>query len=139
MMLINVLVKVPTDIHERIYLRNQFNAAGLRRLLPKLEALDYRLLNKQIEAYKIAAENDLEDAFGDELSVYSDVSQPSELFDLVLESIADAPRAQDYLISTLKSMLLIKGDAESKYVTMTFVTNKKEIVNKRRVERIIIA
>ena len=114
MMLINVLTKVPTDVHERIHLRNQFNAAGLIRLRPKLERLDYRLLNIQIDAYRTAAENDLEDAFGDELSMYSDVSQPNELFDMVLDSIADAPRAQDYLVSTLQSMLLIKGDPENK-------------------------
>lgn len=114
MMLINVITKVPDDVHERIHLRNQFNAAGLNRILSKLKNLNYRLLNIQIEAYKIAAENDLEDAFGDELSIFSDVSQPAELFDLVLDSIADSPKAHDYLVSTLRSMLLVKGDPENK-------------------------
>lgn len=115
MMLINIIVnKVPNEVHERIHLRNQLNAAGMLRVLPKLEKLDYHYLNKQIDMYRMAAENDQEDAFGDELSVYSDISQPNELFDLVLDNIADAPRAQDHLISTLRSMLIIKGDPENK-------------------------
>lgn len=122
-MLVNVVTQVPDDVHERIHLRSQLSAAGMMRILPKLEALDYHLLNLQIEAYKIASENDLEDAFGDELSVYSDVSHPNELFELVLDSIAESPRAQDHLVSTLRGMLLIKGDPENKSVPLFFIRN----------------
>ncbi|KAI7869247.1 hypothetical protein BDF14DRAFT_1951245 [Spinellus fusiger] len=114
MMLVNVLVKVPTDVNERIFLRTQLKVSGMERILVKLEALDYHLLNVQIDAYKASAENDMEDAFGDEISMYSEISQPQELLDLILDSISDAPRALDHLLGTFRSMLLIKGDPETK-------------------------
>lgn len=115
MILVNALTKVPEDVNQRIHLRNQLNAAGMQaRILPKLESLDYHLLNIQIEAYKVATENDIDDAFGDELSLYSDISQPSELLDMIMESLSDAPRAIEHLLSTLRSFLLIKGDSETK-------------------------
>ncbi|KAG0177062.1 hypothetical protein DFQ29_005302 [Apophysomyces sp. BC1021] len=114
MMLVNLLTKVPADVHERIFLRNQLKASGMDRILPKLEALQYHLLYVQIDAYRIAAENDLEEAFGDDVSLYSDISQPSELLDLILDNIADAPRALDFLLATFRSMLLIKGEPETK-------------------------
>lgn len=115
MILINTLTKSPPDINYRIFLRNQLNASGMQtRTLPKLEALDYHFLNIQIDAYKLAAENDLEEAFGDELSMYSDVSQPAELFDILMEQLSDSPQAAEHLSSTFRSMLLVKGDPEAK-------------------------
>ncbi|KAI8096734.1 formin homology 2 domain-containing protein [Halteromyces radiatus] len=114
MMLVNVLTNVPSEVTERIHFRNMLNASGMARILPKLEALDYHLLTIQINAYKNAAENDLEEAFGDELSMYSEVSQPSELFELIMDNLADAPQAVEYLVATFRSMLLIKGEPDSK-------------------------
>ena len=116
MILVNALSTMPLDdVHQRIHLRNQLNAAGLQsRIMPKLAQLDYHWLNIQIDSYNIAAENDLDEAFGDEMSIYSDISQPTELFDLILESIADAPRAFEFLLTLLRNLLLIKGDPDTK-------------------------
>jgi folylpolyglutamate synthase/dihydropteroate synthase len=114
MMLVNVLTNVPSEVPDRIYLRNMLNASGMTRILPKLEALDYHLLTVQINSYKNASENDLEEAFGDELSMYSEVSQPSELFELIMDNLADAPQAVEFLVATFRSMLLIKGEPDVK-------------------------
>lgn len=71
-----------------------------------------------MDKYRSRAESDLDEAFGDEISLYSDISQPNELLDLILENIIDAPDALGFLIQTFRSMLLIKGDADKKYVSL---------------------
>ncbi|KAI9249024.1 armadillo-type protein, partial [Sporodiniella umbellata] len=112
--LINSLAYIPTEVTDRIYLRSQFKASGLERIFAKLERLDDSLLYDQMEKYRRRAESDLDEAFGDEISMYSDVSQPNELLELILDNIADSPNALNYLLHTFRSMLLIKGDAEKK-------------------------
>ncbi|RCH81886.1 hypothetical protein CU098_003762, partial [Rhizopus stolonifer] len=128
MILINALTSIPSNINYRIYLRNQFIAAGLQtHLLPKLEALDYNLLNIQIESYKDAADTDMEDAFGDEIAQYStEYAQPSQLFDKLIENVSDTPKGTDYFFSIMKYLLWIKGDAETKQI----VTDRAQHSNK---------
>jgi len=115
MILINSIIKVEQDVAARIQLRNQLNAAGMKaRILEKLEALDYRLLNIQIETYKVQADNDFEDCFGEEQSLYGNIEEPEELLSLILANLADAPEAVTHLVATLRGMLLIKGDQSIK-------------------------
>ncbi|KAI8971225.1 formin homology 2 domain-containing protein [Pilobolus umbonatus] len=112
--LINAIAYIPNDVSDRIHIRNQFKASGLERLFDKLERLDDNGVLEQIATYRKRAEADLDEAFGDEISMYSEVSQPHELLDLILESLADAPNAYDCFLQTLRSILLIKGDADRK-------------------------
>ena len=115
MILINALTSIPSGVYDRIYMRNQFDAAGLQAsLLPRLEAFNYNLLDIQIESYKEAVENDMEDAFGDELAQFDESKEPSELFDLFAENISDSRRGTEYLLSALKHLSWIKGDVETK-------------------------
>lgn len=96
-------------------MRNQFVAAGMQTfLLPKLKALEYNLLNKQIESYLDASENDMDEAFGEDISQCSEFSQPSELFDQLVDNISDSARGTEYFLSALKYLLWIKGDPETK-------------------------
>ncbi|KAI8143924.1 hypothetical protein BJV82DRAFT_609883 [Fennellomyces sp. T-0311] len=132
MILVNTLTKTLEEVHERIYLRNQLNAAGLQsRILAKLEQFDYHLLNIQVDAYKIAAENDYDEAFGDEFSLYSDISQPSELFDLIVDNLADSPRASESLMTILRNLLLIKGDSKAHYYQMVSAFVGQLVLNLR--------
>lgn len=115
MILVNALTKIPSDVNYRIYMRNQFNATGLQSIiLPKLESLDFNLLNIQISLFKELAEHDMEDAFGEELSSETEFAEPFELFERALANISDSPRGTEYFISILKYFLWIKGDAETK-------------------------
>lgn len=116
MILVNALTKIPSDVNDRMYMRNQFNATGLQSIiLPKLESLDFNLLNIQINLFKELAEQDLDDVFGDELSCSdSELAEPSELFDRALANISDTSRGTEYLTSILKHFLWIKGDPETK-------------------------
>lgn len=116
--MINALAHIPTEVTDRVYLRSQFKSSGLDRIFSKLEKLDDATLYDQMDKYRSRAESDLDEAFGDEISLYSDISQPNELLDLILENIIDAPDALGFLIQTFRSMLLIKGDADKKYVSL---------------------
>lgn len=112
--MINALAYIPTEVADRVYLRSQFKLSGLDRIFTKLEKLDDAGLYNQMDKYRRRAESDIDEAFGDEISMYSDISQPNELLDLILENIADAPEALGFLLQTFRSMLLIKGDADKK-------------------------
>lgn len=112
--MINILAHVPTEVTDRVYLRSQFKSSGLDRIFSKLERLDDPVLYKQMEKYHERADRDMSEAFGDEISMYSDISEPNELLNLILENIGDAPNALDFLLQTFRSMLLIKGDADKK-------------------------
>ncbi|GAA5801079.1 hypothetical protein HPULCUR_006521 [Helicostylum pulchrum] len=114
MLLINAVAYIPTEVNDRIYLRSQFKSSGLDRIFTKLEKLDDTILYDQMDKYRRRAESDLDEAFGDEISLYSDISHPNELLDLILENLADAPEAIEFLLQTFRSMLLIKGDSDKK-------------------------
>lgn len=117
MILVNAITKIPLNVNYRIYMRNQFEAFGFQSsILPKMKAIDYDLLNIQIEAFKEMCENDIDEAFGEDSSLSSDFSQPSELFERALDSISDSPRGTEYLLSIMKHLLWIKGDPQTKYV-----------------------
>lgn len=108
------MAHIPTEVTDRIYFRSQFKSSGLDRIFTKLEKLDDSILYDQMDKYRRRADSDLDEAFGDEISLYSDISQPNELLDLILENLADAPEAIEFLLQTFRSMLLIKGDSDKK-------------------------
>ncbi|CEG81054.1 hypothetical protein RMATCC62417_15298 [Rhizopus microsporus] len=115
MILVNALIKIPADVNNRIYMENQFNASGIQSILPKLRILEYDLLNIQIETFKETLDADMDEAFGEDMSLASDVSQPQELFDRVIESISEAPRASEQFLYVLKYLLWIHGNPDTKY------------------------
>lgn len=114
MILVNALIKIPADVNNRIYMENQFNASGIQSILPKLRTLEYDLLNIQIDTFKETLDADMDEAFGEDMSLASDVSQPQELFDRVIESISEAPRASEQFLYVLKYLLWIHGNPDTK-------------------------
>ncbi|KAG1160361.1 hypothetical protein G6F37_004064 [Rhizopus arrhizus] len=115
MILVNALIKIPGDVNDRVYMGNQFNASGLQSIIPKLKKMEDDLLNIQIKDCIETLESDMDEAFSEDISLSSDVSQPSELFDRVVESVSQAPRASEQLMSVLKYLLWIHGDPDTKY------------------------
>ena len=122
MILVNALTSIPSNVSYRFSIRNQFVAAGLQNhIIPKLEALDYHLLNLQIESYKDAADHDIEDAFGEDANqARTEYANPSQLFDKLLENISDSSKGTEHLLSMMKYLLWIKGSPEEKYVYLFF-------------------
>lgn len=133
MILVNALTKIPPDVNQRIYMRNQFHAAGLQpTILPKLEELDFNLLNIQIRSFKEAAENDMEDAFGNDI-IMDYAVPPTELVNRAMDNIADSERGKEYLVSILKHFLWIKGDPETKaqYYHMINIIVQQIVMDRR--------
>lgn len=134
MILVNALAKIPSDVNYRIYMRNQFNAAGLQSvIIPKLEELDFNLLNIQINLFKDAADADMDEAFGDDLSVETDFSPPSDLLNRALENISDSERGKEYFVSILRHFLWIKGDSDTKaqYYHMINIIVQQIVMDRR--------
>jgi hypothetical protein len=114
MLLINAITKIPKIPTQRIFLRNQFNASGMEaRILPKLHALDYDPLKYQVNAYEDAAEQDLDETFGDELSLYSGITDPGELLNQLVNNLTGSPSSMDHLLGILRSLLLVKGHSDT--------------------------
>jgi hypothetical protein len=112
--LINSIAHIPADVLDRLHIRREFQLSGIERIFTKLERIDDPAIDKQIEKYRHRAELDVDKEFGEELSLYSDISQPQELLERILDSLADAPDGLNFLVQTLRSMLLIKGEPEHK-------------------------
>ncbi|KAF7724667.1 Diaphanous [Apophysomyces ossiformis] len=72
-LLINALTNVPKDIHARVHIRQQFNASGIKRILRKLEKINYRFIDTQVDIYRISEQNDLNDILGDEETRYNQI------------------------------------------------------------------
>lgn len=83
------------------------------RILPKLHALDYDHLKYQVNAYEDAAEQDLDETFGDELSLYSGITDPGELLNQLVNSLDVSPTSMDHLLGILRSLLLVKGHPDT--------------------------
>ncbi|KAI9280811.1 hypothetical protein BY458DRAFT_531768 [Sporodiniella umbellata] len=113
--LVNALVKIPSDVNDRIYITNQLNLSVFPAVLPILESFDFHLLDIQLRSFMETVESDKEEAFGENQPLYTDLSQPFDLFERILEGLVNAPRALEQLIFLLKSLLWIQGDPDTMY------------------------
>jgi cytokinesis protein len=89
-------------------------SAGLRRILDKIRAFSHPVLDRQLESYDSQAQSDLlelQDSLAhDELE---DLQDPYEVLRAVLLNV-EGTRGQDFLISALKHLLLIRQEGEKK-------------------------
>ncbi|KAI8067755.1 hypothetical protein BC940DRAFT_300394 [Gongronella butleri] len=134
LILVNALTKIPKTSSQRIHLRQQLNASGWEaRILPKLKAMHYAAIHTQLASFHEAAEQDLDEAFGEEMLRYADIHDPHELVTILLDQLQHAPKSKDHLLSLLKSLLLIKGDATttSHYLQMTDKLVGQVVMNRR--------
>ncbi|CAO3592005.1 unnamed protein product [Absidia cylindrospora] len=135
MILINALTKIPKIASQRILLRNQLNASGMEsRILPKLHALDYSQLKYQVDAYEYAAEQDLDETFGDELTLYADITDPLQLLEQLTTHLdSSSPTSMEHLLGILRSLLLIKGhsDTITHYYHIIHVLVGQIVMNRR--------
>lgn len=103
-----------------MHLRNQLNACGLQRILEKMEAFGYDLINRQLDRFRAQADNDYEevlDMYNDQ--VLNDMADPQDVFQCILAGV-EGTRSYDFFLSTLQHMLLIKDEGEIKYEEYLF-------------------
>ena len=92
-------------------------ASGLHRILEKLRAFQHPVLDSNLRIYDEQASYDIAELKENfDQDVLNDIGDPYEVLRAILSSV-EGSRAQDFLVSTLKHMLLIRqqGDQRVRY------------------------
>jgi len=102
-------------------------ASGLRRILDKLRSFNHPILDRQLDDYDSQTQFDLTELQENfDQDVLEDMSDPYNVLRAILSSV-EGTRAQDFLISMLKHLLLIRqqGDSRVRYFQLIdrLVTN----------------
>ncbi|KUI52577.1 Cytokinesis protein sepA [Cytospora mali] len=123
LILVNMIIDAPqTDLQLRMHIRAQFGACGIKRILTKMEAFQYDLLDKQIERYRTNEAIDYEDMLERENSSIKDsvegevkdLNDPVQIADAIQQRLQGS-KTQDYFVSALQHLLLIReGDGEER-------------------------
>ncbi|KAG8158897.1 hypothetical protein KVR01_011340 [Diaporthe batatas] len=123
LILVNMIIDAPeNDLQLRMHIRAQFGACGIKRILTKMESFQYDLIDKQIERYRSNEAIDYEDMLERENSSIKDsiegevkdLNDPVQIADAI-QSRLQGTKTQDYFISALQHLLLIReGDGEER-------------------------
>ncbi|KAF2688727.1 FH2-domain-containing protein [Lentithecium fluviatile CBS 122367] len=114
--LINMIVDAPErDLQLRMHIRAQFTGCGIKRIFKKMEDFQYDVIDKQIERYMANEAIDYEDVLERENSSMvdsiegeiKDLNDPKEIADAITSKIQNT-RAQDYFVSAMQHLLLIR-------------------------------
>ncbi|KAK1770271.1 SepA/Bni1 [Phialemonium atrogriseum] len=118
LILINMMVDAAEkDLQLRIHIRAQFTACGIKRILTKMEAFQYDLIDKQIEKFRTNEAIDYEDVLERENSSIKDsiegdvkdLSDPVQIVDAIQQRLQGS-KTQDYFVSALQHLLLIRDN-----------------------------
>jgi cytokinesis protein len=118
LILINMMIDAQDkDLQLRIHIRAQFNACGIRRILTKMEAFQYDLIDKQIEHFRTNEAIDYEDMLERENSSIKDnvegevkdLNDPVQIVDAIQQRLQGS-KTQDYFVSALQHLLLIRDN-----------------------------
>ncbi|KAF2755496.1 hypothetical protein EJ05DRAFT_467704 [Pseudovirgaria hyperparasitica] len=117
LMLINMLVDAPADVQLRMHIRAQFTACGIKRIFQKMADFQYDVIDKQIARYYDNEGVDYEDVLEKENSsmvdsiegAVKDLNDPMQITDAIMSKIQNS-RAQDYFVSAMQHLLLIRDN-----------------------------
>ncbi|KAJ4306532.1 hypothetical protein N0V88_001336 [Collariella sp. IMI 366227] len=123
LILINMLIDAAEkDLQMRVHIRAQFTACGIKRMLNKMEAFQYELIDKQIERFRTNEAIDYEDIMERENSSIKDsvdgevrdLNDPVQVVDAIQQRLKGT-KTHDYFISALQHLLLIRdNDSEER-------------------------
>ncbi|POS83767.1 hypothetical protein EPUL_005940 [Erysiphe pulchra] len=126
LLLINMIVDAPEkDLQLRVHIRAQFMACGIKRILTKMEAFQYEVIDKQVERFRTNEIIDYEDLLehdnnsnkdSTEVDV-KDLNDPNQIVDAIMQKVRGS-RTQDYFISSLQHLLLIRNTQEEEQLRM---------------------
>ena len=121
--LLNMIIDAPErDLQLRCHIRAQFIACGIRRILVKMEGFQYDVIDKQIERFRDNEAIDYEDLLQKEGSSMQDsvegevkdMTDPVQITDAIMSKV-QGTRTQDYFVSAMQHMLLIReNDGEDR-------------------------
>ncbi|CAG8571524.1 10077_t:CDS:10, partial [Cetraspora pellucida] len=124
MILVNSIIGVCDDVEIRVHLRNQLHACGLTRIIDKMKALNYELINRQISKFERESELDYEEVVLDRHGLDQDWSQSVGLtVSQVLAKMVD----QDKLNAALQEA------EEAKAALAKVLREKQEFTSKQDV------
>ena len=118
MFLINMIIDAPEhDLQLRCHIRAQFTSCGIKRILNKMEDFTYEAIDKQVERYRDNEAIDYEDllqrenvSMKDDVEVeIKDMQDPAQIADAI-QSRVQGSRAQDYFLSAMQHMLLVRDN-----------------------------
>ncbi|KAI9813819.1 MAG: hypothetical protein M1827_003609 [Pycnora praestabilis] len=116
--LMNMIIDAPEkDIQLRCHIRAQFTACGIKRILTKMEGFQYEVIDKQVERYRTNEAIDYEDLLERENSSMKDsiegevkdLNDPAQIVDAIMSKVQGS-RSQDYFLSAMQHMLLIRDN-----------------------------
>ena len=121
--LLNMMIDAPEhDLQLRCHIRAQFTSCGIKRILHKMEDFQYEVIDKQIERYRENEAIDYEDLLQRENSSMKDsiegevkdLHDPTQVAEAIMSKVQGS-RAQDYFMSAMQHMLLIRdNDGENR-------------------------
>jgi len=118
LLLVNALIDTPErDLQLRCHIRAQFIATGIKRLMTKMESFQYEVIDKQIEQFRTNEAIDYEDLMERENNSIvdsvdgeiRDLNDPVQIVDAIQSKILNT-RAQDYFVSLMQHLLLIRDN-----------------------------
>ncbi|KAI0893324.1 hypothetical protein F4806DRAFT_204420 [Annulohypoxylon nitens] len=118
LILVNSIIDAPeNDLQLRMHIRAQFGACGIKRILTKMEAFQYDLIDKQIERFRTNEAIDYEDMLERENSSIKDsiegevkdLNDPAQIVDAIQQRLQGS-KTHDYFISALQHLLLIRDN-----------------------------
>ncbi|KAK4127687.1 FH2-domain-containing protein [Parathielavia appendiculata] len=126
LILVNMLIDAAEkDLQMRVHIRAQFTACGIKRMLHKMEAFQYELIDKQIERFRTNEAIDYEDMLERENSSIKDsvdgdvrdLNDPVQIVDAIQQRLKGT-KTQDYFISALQHLLLIRDNDNEERLRM---------------------
>ena len=116
--LLNMIIDAPEhDLQLRCHIRAQFTSCGIKRILTKMEGFQYEVIDKQVERYRENEAIDYEDLLQQENSSardsfdgeIKDMHDPAQIVEAIMSKVQGS-RAQDYFLSAMQHMLLIRDN-----------------------------
>lgn len=116
--LLNMIIDAPEhDLQLRCHIRAQFTSCGIKRILTKMEGFQYEVIDKQVERYRENEAIDYEDLLQRENSSardsldgeIKDMQDPAQIVEAITSKV-QGTRAQDYFLSAMQHMLLIRDN-----------------------------
>lgn len=116
--LLNMMIDAPeNDLQLRCHIRAQFTSCGIKRILTKMEGFQYEVIDKQVERYRENEAIDYEDLLQRENSSMKDsiggeavdMHDPAQIVDAIMSKVQGS-RSQDYFLSAMQHMLLIRDN-----------------------------
>lgn len=116
MQIVNGILDVE-DYDFRVHLRNEFMRSGMLRIFEKLQNEEHlsKELGCQFDVFKNALEDDFDELTQKHENISQDFYDLSECFEMIKASVTNTP-AQTAFLSILQHMLLIRDDAQIRYV-----------------------